>query len=379
VKKVKIARWALAAAAAGMGVSAGSADVLLDQPIDWEDRYHSSHDPAGIQFGDDFRPSEDVVVESVEFTMVASWPNAPTTWSFSVHRAYTEHEWYPLAPFIDHFFRMFGPSSVIDLGAWPEDENLHVFVVRFDNIGLRLQAGVADLGAYWFSCAGHLANYPTDKCYWATANHGVRHGDEGYYKYEPPDFPGWSRMSRANARPSDFAMRIEGVPAAEWRPTTELTAFAVDYGSHASGDLDDIREAGDDEVITVLSRPSRRDGEKYHTMTFDASARVLLEAPDVIDVSVSADVQGLFRVPEATLQLHNWRTGKWDEVGRYDIYVERVTWPFRGINAADYVREDGLLVVRFEVLSGPMRNGQRFTFSFEANIDRVRIDARNVN
>jgi hypothetical protein len=173
-------------------------------------------------------------------------------------------------------------------------------------------------------------------------------------------------------------MRIEGVSASEWRPTTELTAFAVDYGRSAEGDLDDLREAGDDQIVTFRSNPGRRDGQKYYIASITTNAVCLIDDPDVLDMSVSANVQRLFRVPDAILFLRNRATGEWVEVGRHDLYDETDTWAFRDIPAADYLDENNEIDLKFEVLGNP-NGASRMTYSFEANIDRVRIDARNVN
>jgi len=367
---------------AGFAIAAvmapASADVLLNQPADLENRWTSYYSPSGRQFADDFRPDENVVVESVSCFMVSTWPNLPRTFSLGVYRRYFDHDLYPFAPFHEHFFRQFNPSSVTDLGPWPHDENLRLVEVRFDNLGLHLEAGAADMGIYWFACAGHLSNYPIDRCYWATANTNAPNGDEGFTKRHPIDWPGWALMIHLDIPASDFAMRIEGVPADEWQPTTELTSFNVAYGSHVEGELDDLREAGDEEVVTVLSRVSRRDGFRYNTMTFITRARSLVENPDVLDVSVSADIQRIFAIPEATLYFLNHRTGEWDEVGRHDLYDETDTWAFRNIPAADYLDENNEIELKFEVLGNP-NGASRMTYSFEANIDRVRIDARQVH
>jgi hypothetical protein len=368
------------AVASAIATNPAFGDVLLDQPTDLRNCWHSFYSPAGRQKADDFRPSEDVVVESVTCIMVSTWPNLPRTFSLGVYRGFFDHPAYPFAPFTEHFFRQFNPSSVTDLGPWPHDENLRLVEVRFDNLGLLLEAGAADLGVYWFACAGHLSNYPTDKCYWATANTDAPNDDVGYTKAHPVDYPGWVRISDRRLPPSDFAMRIEGVPAAEWRPTTELTAFEVDYGRDVEGDLDDLRDAGDDTVVTFKSNPGRRDGQKYYVASITTTARCLLDDADMLDVSVSADVQRLFRVPDAILFLRNWSTGEWDEVGRHEIYVERDTWPFRDIPASDYVSSDGVIELRFEVRAGPLTgSSERVTGYFVANIDRVRIDARRVD
>jgi len=363
-----------------LGVCAAShADVLLDQPVDFRNRWDSFYaaNVGGIQFGDDFIIAGPTVVESATFFMVAT-PGGVFNWSMSVHRGSYDHDIYPFAPLYDHFYRQFNPSSVIDLGPWPGQDNVHLFEVRFDNMGLLLKPYLDDERAYWFSCAGHLLNYPPDQCNWATAGDGVINGDMGYFKYATRDWPGWSLMTRGGMPPTDFAMRIEGVSADEWQPTTELTFFEVDYGSHASGELDDLREAGEDEVVTVLSRVSRRDGFRYNTMTFITKTRCLIENPDVLDVSVSADVQRIFVVPEATLSFFNHRTGEWDEVGRHDIYLERDTWPFRDIPAANYLDDNNEIEMKFEVLGMP-NGASHMTYSFTANIDRVQIDARRVD
>jgi hypothetical protein len=356
-------------------------DVLLDQPPDFEARYPSLLIPSGTVKGDDFRPAEDVVVESVFFTMAATWPNVPWTWSFSVHRIAFDHEVYPYSPAFEHFFRMFNPSSVTDLGPWPGDGNRHVFEVRFDNIGLLLKSGMADGGIYWFSCAGHLVDYRRgDRAYWVTSGTNAPQGDEGYTKAEPWDWPGWIRISDFDVPPCDFAMRIEGVPADEFVATTELTDFEVDYGWRAEGDLDDLRAAGDERIVSYRSKPGRRDGQKYYVSSIITKARCLVDDPDVLDVSVSAGVERIFQVPEAFIFLRNQRTGAWDEVGRYDIYLEIVSWPTRDIPAADYLDDHNEIELRFEVRGGPITHPEeRFTYFFHTNVDRVRIDARRVD
>jgi hypothetical protein len=357
-----------------------SADVLLEQPPDLANRWASFYYGSGHQKADDFRPSEDVVVESVVAWMVATHPNGPANWSFSVHRLDFEHLIYPYAPAFDHVFRMFNPSSVTDLGPWPGEDDLRLYEVRFDNIALRLDAGVAADGIYWFCFAGHLANYPIDRCYWATANSLEPVGDVAYQRQYPWYWPGWIRIDEAKLPPSDFAMRIEGVPADEWQPTTELTTFEVDYGRDIEGDLDALREAGDNAVVTFKSNPGRRDGQKYYIASITTTAQCLLDDPDVLDVSVSADVQRIFQVPDALVFLLNRRTNEWDEVGRHEIYLERDTWPIRGIAAADYLGADGEIKLKFEVRGGPITHPQeRFTYFFRANIDRVQIDARRVD
>jgi hypothetical protein len=365
----------LALAVASVAAARVSADVLLDQPPDFEARYNSFLRPSGIVMGDDFRPAEDVVVETVVFTMAATWPNEPWTWSFSVHRLDPHHEVYPYSPAFEHFYRMFSPSSVTDLGPWPGDENRHVYEVRFDNIGLRLEAGADVGGIYWFSCAGHLVNYPQDRAYAVTANTNAPQGDEGYTKREPWDWPGWIRISDFNVPPCDFAMRIEGVPAAEWRPTTELTSFEVDYGTRPIGDLDGMRVAADDRVFSLESLPTSGP-PRHHRAAITATARSLVENPDVIDVCVTADLQRTFPIGEAEVWLRNWSTGEFESVGVYDIYDEMVGWSFHGLDAANRVDAEGMIEIKFEVR---LMTITRFTFRFETNIDRVRIDARRVD
>jgi hypothetical protein len=377
-KVVSFFRFLIGVTVACVSGGVALADVLLDQPVDFRNAWDSFYPPLSIQFGDDFIIDEPVVVEAATFFMVATTPGEPFQWSMSVHRGYYGHPFYDFAPDYDHVFRMFNPSSVTDLGPWPGDDRLHLFEVRFDNIGLLLEPYLDDERAFWFSCAGHLLNYPTDQCNWATAGNGVINGDMGYYKFTPRQFPGWSLMSRQALPPSDFAMRIEGVPADEYQPSAELTGFEVAYGTLRSGELDDIRAAADGDVVTILSRVSRRDGFRYNTMTFITTARCLVDDPDVLDVSVSADVQRIFLVPEATLFLRNWTTGEWDEVGRHDIHSERDTWPFRDIPAADYVDGNNEIEMKFEVLGQP-NGASRMTYSFEANIDRVQIEARQVD
>jgi hypothetical protein len=366
--------------AVGWVIGAGShADVLLDQPVDFRNAWDSFY-PPGIQFGDDFIIDGPTVVESAVFHMVATTPNLPFQWSMSVHRGSYDHDIYDFAPVYDHVFRMFNPSSVTDLGPWPGDDGMHLFEVRFDNIGLLLEPYLDDERAFWFSCAGHLRDYPRDRCAWATAGNGVIHGDMGYFKYAPGEWPGWSLMTRGGLPPSDLAMRIEGVPADEYEPSAELTGFEVAYGSHVEGGVEDAREAADGRVVSFRSKPGRRDGAKYYLATVISRHQCLIDDPDVLDVSTSVDVQRLFLVPTAILWLRNWTTGEWDEVGRHFIHSERDTWPFRDIPAADYLDENNEIEMKFEVRAGPLTHPQEyFTFYFEANIDRVRIDARRVD
>jgi hypothetical protein len=373
---------ALAAAASGLGASGAVADVLLDQPVDFLSRYVSFLTPSGHLMADDYAPAEDVIVESVSCFMVTTTPNEPWMYSLSVHRVTDDNPVYDVAPEVAHFFRMFGPSSVTDLGPWPGEEHMHLFEVRFDNIGLLLRAGASDdEGVYWFSCAGHLRNYPTDQCYWATSNTNNPTSFSIFHRPEPRDsYFGWNLLSDTGVAPADLAMRIEGVPADEYMPTTELTSFEVDYGRQAQGGLDDLREAGDDRVVTFKSNPGRCDGQRYYIASITTSAQCLLDDPDVLDVSVSANVQRLFRVPDAILFLRNGSTGEWVEVGRHDLYDQTDTWPFRDIPAADYLDESGEIELKFEVRAGPLTgSSERMTGYFEANIDRVRIDARRVD
>jgi hypothetical protein len=314
------------------------------------------------------------------FFMVATAPGEPFNWSMSVHIGTDEHDIYDFAPEYDHFFRMFNPSSVTDLGPWPQEEHLHLFEVRFDNIALLLEPYLGDEGVYWFSCAGHLRNYPNDRAYWATSGDGVIHGDMGYSKRSPRAWPGWEFMTVRNLPPSDFAMRIEGVPLAQWRPTTDLRSFEVTYGRDASGGLGDIRDAGDGRVVSFKSNPGRRDGQKYYLATIVTRHRCRLDDPDVLDVNVTARVERIFLVPTAYLWLRNRVTGEYDLVGTHSIYLDLDTWPFRDIPAAHYLDENNEIELKFEIRAGPLTHPEeRFTYFFHTHIDRVQIDARRVN
>jgi hypothetical protein len=367
------------AAVCVFGVAARG-DVLLDQPVDFRNRWWSFYasNVGGEQKCDDFIIDGPVVVESATFFMVATTgAREPFQWSMSVHRGYYDHPFYDFAPDYDHVFRMFNPSSVTDLGPWPGDDDMHLFEVRFDNIGLLLEPYLDDERAFWFSCAGHLRESPREECNWATAGNGVIHGDMGYYRQVPWSWPGWSLMSRQALPPSDFAMRIEGVPADEYEPSAELTGFRVINGRVVAGDAESLRAAADGDILTMHSRV--RGPEHLHRAIGECRFECLLDQPDVLDVSVSGDMHTA-GVGTSILYLRDWSSGGFVEVGRHSISVEIDTWPIRDIDASRFVRPtDGAIDVRFEFRIVASNQDIFLTNYFVAHFDRVRIDARRVD
>ncbi len=190
-----------------------SADVLLDQPHDYRFWSRSDFGPhfINVQRGDDFKPAQSVLVESVTFWMVASWAALPNDWAFSVHRSTDDHPDFDFAPEYPWIFERTGPSSVIDLGPWSNEESaLNLYEVTFADLSIFLDPTTSERGTFWFSSFGHITDRAVQTVGWGTAGYGKINGEYAWRKWMPWQYPGWAGHSLPDGSQTDFSMRIEG-------------------------------------------------------------------------------------------------------------------------------------------------------------------------
>lgn len=191
-----------------------SADVLLDQPHDF--RYWSRSDlgphAINVQRGDDFKPTGPVLVESATFWMIASWATPPNDWMLTVHRSTDIHQVFDFAPEYASMFQRIGPSSVVDLGMWNDEANLHLYEVRFAELDLLLDPADSLKGTFWFSSFGLITNRAVQTVGWGTAGYGAINGEHAWKRWTPWQVPGWAHHRLPDDSYTDFAMRIEGTP-----------------------------------------------------------------------------------------------------------------------------------------------------------------------
>lgn len=193
-----------------LGATRVHADILLDQPHDFQSSIGSDFmGPAGsTQFGDDFRPTGPVILESVTFWMIATWAHQPHEWSIALHRTRPDNAPWGFRPEYNWFFRQDGPTSITDLGQWNGDAELNLYEVRFDDLDLLLDPADTLKGTFWLSSFGHITDRNLQESRWGTSGNGSINGEVAWWRTVPWVWPGWTRWSGW----SDLAMRIEGTP-----------------------------------------------------------------------------------------------------------------------------------------------------------------------
>lgn len=195
-----------------------SADVLLDQPHDYQTAVISFWQPGGgltLQLGDDFTPHAPVMIESATYWMVGSWAVPPFNWAMAVHRSTNDHQNFDFAPLYNWFFERTGPSEIINHGQWKDQSDLRLYEIRFDDLDLLLDPASSERGTFWFSPFGHLSDFSQTTAMWGTAGNGELNGDGAWQKTMPWTVPGWKPLYFPGHKRSDFAMRLEGyyIPA----------------------------------------------------------------------------------------------------------------------------------------------------------------------
>src|SRR5690606_933687 len=155
------------------------------------------------------------MIESATFWMVASWAALPLDWAMAVHRSTDESSFWEFSPEYPWIFERTGPSSVADLGTWNDEDHLHLYEVRFDDLNLSLDPAMSERGTYWFSSFGHISHPNEMTSQWGTAGNGDLNGDGAWWKTMPWTVPGWRPLLLQDDSRTDMAMRIEGhyIPA----------------------------------------------------------------------------------------------------------------------------------------------------------------------
>lgn len=198
-------------------VDSAASDVLVNQPHDFRTAVVSDWWAGGLsaQMGDDFTPDAPVVIESATFWMIASWASPPLNWTVAVHRSTDQSSFWEFSPEYPWMFERTGPSSVTDLGMWNNEDHLHLFEVRFDDLNLYLDPATSERGTFWFSSFGHISHPNEMISRWGTAGNGELNGDGAWAKTIPWTIPGWQPLWLLDDTRTDMAMRIEGhyVPA----------------------------------------------------------------------------------------------------------------------------------------------------------------------
>lgn len=305
--------------------------------------------------------------------MIGTWPNLPNNWSFYVHRTTRDHPLYPYGPETDHLYRMVGPSSVRDLGEWNGDTSAHLFEVRFDNIGLRLDPGWLHYGVYWFAPDGYVPGYPQQRVWWGSAGDGEISGEEGWGRLVPYQWPGWTPLGDDDFPSSDYAMRIEGHHVSDYvPPDTVLTDFELITGEHLEGELYDIRHT-DEARMRLLTRqqPHRHDPR----VKYIVRALALVDEPDFIDITIAQTLDA--NNGDCFIRLYNWRTAEYDAVHSYPLGRTENTIPIRDIPADDYINDDDEIEMMVENVQDTYV--LRLSYGTEATINRIRFELRHAH
>jgi len=180
-----------------------SAGIEFSQPHDFR-AFSPSEQGTAIPFArtaDDYlniAPKARIV--SITVWMISTFPDSPASYGLERYVGDDRPE---------QLIGDFPVLSVLDLGPWNGDDDLHLMEVTFDGEGRPLFTG-----RLWLSPYAIGNGSGTDRGWWGTSGNGLVNGLEGHFISEHFGVSEWTPISQSGILdfPTDFAMRIVATP-----------------------------------------------------------------------------------------------------------------------------------------------------------------------